>query len=494
MGGGSYSGDVHERTRTSSLGENFTYRGYEGPDAEAARNPTLRKVHPTLDIKGATRECVQRTPVVIVLDVTRSRGDDAKVVYSKMPMFIGEMIERGYVPEPAFLFAAVGDATFGDQAPIQVGQFERDNRIDKMIRSFWLEEGGGGTGQESYELMAYVLARRTKLTGLPSGEKGYCFFVGDEGFYPEVSKEQVKRLVGDTLRANIPSVEIFRELQEKFHVYFIFPKATWQQRRADIDEEIKQRVIQAGGRHGGVDIRCSLLWNNRNDLDLHCITPSGEEIFYGWKRASCGGWLDVDMNVQGETTKPVENIRWESGKAKKGRYRFFVQNYAFHERNAKPTDFRVELEVNGQVQHFDGTVSPHGETHSASDITVFTVDFDPAQRPVAATAAGTEYANYDDTLIKNQWAGVIPRDHILELGDPKGMVDIVLGVLALSGGSRDLDSYLADMSAREQTDKRRAETAKSLEGVASNALARVSGGLAVARKAKAKRSGGAKRL
>jgi len=41
------------------------------------------------------------------------------------------------------------------------------------------------------------------------------------------------------------------------------------------------------------------------------------------------------MNVGGETTKPVENVRWAKGKARPGTYRVFVQNFRFHEKLAK---------------------------------------------------------------------------------------------------------------------------------------------------------------
>lgn len=124
---------------------------------------------------------------------------------------------------------------------------------------------------------------------------------------------------------------------------------------AGIDAEIKRRVTSAGGQHEGVDIRASLLWNNRNDLDIHCVGPQGE-VYYGNKRIA-DGWLDVDMNIGGETEKPVENIRWPRGRAPRGNYRFFVHNYT--ERTSSPTPIRVELELFGNVMHFDG-VMPWG--------------------------------------------------------------------------------------------------------------------------------------
>lgn len=146
-----------------------------------------------------------------------------------------------------------------------------------------------------------------------------------------------------------------------------------------VDAEIRERVRAAGGMHEGVDIRASLLWNNRNDLDLHVMTPRGEHVYFGHKRGSCGGWLDVDMNVRGETTTPVENIRWASGVAPRGRYRFFVQNFRFHEPSQAMTPFKVELEVKGEISHYEGAI-PAGRTGSTSDITVFEFEYDPAQQ------------------------------------------------------------------------------------------------------------------
>jgi hypothetical protein len=152
---------------------------------------------------------------------------------------------------------------------------------------------------------------------------------------------------------------------------------------AGIDAEIKRRVEGAGGQYTGVDLRASLLWNNRNDLDLHVVTPRGEHIYFGNKRANCGGWLDVDMNVRGETTTPVENIRWSRGASRPGRHRIYVQNYRFHEPDRRPTPFTVEVEISDEVYHFTGAASPRGETGAASDVVVFEFDHEPGRRLAA---------------------------------------------------------------------------------------------------------------
>jgi Ca-activated chloride channel family protein len=132
--------------------------------------------------------------------------------------------------------------------------------------------------------------------------------------------------------------------------------------------EFSGRLAQAGAQSG--DIRVSLLWNNRNDLDIHVVTPRGEEIFYGHSRDASGGFLDVDMNVTGETTKPVENIFWAQGKAPQGKYRVFVQNFYYHENKRGPTEFQVEIKNGSEYSHFTGTISGTGKG-SDTEVCVF---------------------------------------------------------------------------------------------------------------------------
>ncbi|MCB2264243.1 MAG: hypothetical protein LGR52_15085 [Candidatus Thiosymbion ectosymbiont of Robbea hypermnestra] len=139
--------------------------------------------------------------------------------------------------------------------------------------------------------------------------------------------------------------------------------------RAETDAEIARRVAEAGGRHGNVDVRISLLWNTRDDLDLHVTTPFGRVIYYGNKNAD-GGVLDVDRNVNGTTRQPVENVRWARGQAPAGEYRVMVRNFKFNERRRRAVEFRVEVVADGQVKHYQGIISPNGETGSASDVEV----------------------------------------------------------------------------------------------------------------------------
>ncbi len=71
-------------------------------------------------------------------------------------------------------------------------------------------------------------------------------------------------------------------------------------------------------------------------------------------------------------------------------------------------------------------------------------------------------------------------DHILRIEDPKSIIDVMLGALALVGGQRDLDGYLRDMRDREQHDLRQDQALATLGTLASSlsmARSQVSGSI-----------------
>lgn len=121
--------------------------------------------------------------------------------------------------------------------------------------------------------------------------------------------------------------------------------------------EFKERLSAAGAKTG--DVQLSLIWFNRNDLDLHCIDPSGFEISYSQRKSRTGGELDVDRNagcVQ-PTDEPVENIFWPVGGAPNGIYRVFVNFYSRCPPAPNQTTYKVNVLHGAVRKEFSGTIT-----------------------------------------------------------------------------------------------------------------------------------------
>ena len=139
-------------------------------------------MHPTLDPYGLTvresrdsAEHPDSNPILISLDVTGSMGAVVRGIHRDLPHLHELLLGHKYIPHPQILFAAVGDATC-DRVPLQVGQFESDNRMDQNLENMILEGGGGGQKTESYELAMYVAARHTatRLLGKNAAARDTC--------------------------------------------------------------------------------------------------------------------------------------------------------------------------------------------------------------------------------------------------------------------------------------------------------------------------------
>lgn len=230
MGGSHWSEDFYKdraAERARSATPTFAYTS-----AVAAKPASERKVHAKLDPKGVTREARDSAthpasvPVGFILDVTGSMKQVPVTVQRELPRLMDFLLDKGFVTDPQILFGAVGDHR-SDKAPLQIGQFESGNEMEDDLTNVWLEGGGGGSNQESYELALYFFARHTSCDHIEKrGQKGYLFITGDEHPYPGIDPATALAVFGDTLQGHITTEEIVREVQEKFHVFFIIPSGT----------------------------------------------------------------------------------------------------------------------------------------------------------------------------------------------------------------------------------------------------------------------------
>jgi hypothetical protein len=163
-------------------------------------------------------------PIVFALDVTGSMGDIPRMLATQtLPDFMNVLM-RCKVKDPQLLFCAVGDAT-SDNAPLQVGQFESTAELmDQWLTWSFLEGGGGGTGQESYELAMYFLAQHADMDRKTKrNRRGYLFLTGDEMPYPTLSRHIVESVTGDRIDDDVKTEEVVALLQESFVPYFVIP-------------------------------------------------------------------------------------------------------------------------------------------------------------------------------------------------------------------------------------------------------------------------------
>lgn len=244
MGGGAWTGSTYQARASAkrAAGQStFQYdddvrsgrrarQSHEGndPKRKATAGPNAGQVVREVCISG---EHPDPTAIAVVFDVTGSMGHLPEVVQKKLPLLQGRLTEQGYADDPQILFGAVGDART-DYVPLQMGQFESDNRGDEQLENLYLEGNGGGQGSETYELAAYYLARAAYLEPLiQNGKKGYLFTVGDERPCGSVMvrfgrEHTFESVTGMSLEADISAEEVVRLVEEKFHWFHFVVDST----------------------------------------------------------------------------------------------------------------------------------------------------------------------------------------------------------------------------------------------------------------------------
>src|SRR5512140_2302407 len=128
MGSGLWSTDVYDAASRM--------RAASGTSAFAYSDSGARVVHDALNPHGVTAresrdsdEHPTSLAIAVLFDVTGSMQRVPRTLQAKLPQLLGLIQRNGYAAHPQILFGAIGDATV-DQVPLQIGQFESDNRMD----------------------------------------------------------------------------------------------------------------------------------------------------------------------------------------------------------------------------------------------------------------------------------------------------------------------------------------------------------------------------
>lgn len=230
MGSSSWSDDFYEDRATDRKSKGTD--AFEYDRVVKTTKYEDQKVHDDLNPKNVIRESrdskehPESNAIAVMFDVTGSMYDIPKQMNLKLPELMGLLLRKGYVAHPQILFGCIGDE-YSDRGSLQVGQFESGIEMDDDFTKFWLEGGGGGSYEESYQNAMYFFAHKTQLDCFEKrGKKGYLFMIGDEHCYPKVNREKLEAIIGDTIQESIPTEQVVADLQKTYNVFHVIPTHT----------------------------------------------------------------------------------------------------------------------------------------------------------------------------------------------------------------------------------------------------------------------------
>lgn len=230
MGGGDWSKDFYEATAKARKAKGVDAYAYT---SAVRAGKAAQKVHELMDPFGVrvreSRDGADHPGSVSVIlgqDVTGSMEPVARTIQSKLGTVMTLLIQKGYLAHPQICAMGIGDAR-SDKAPLQVGQFESDNRIEQWLNEYlWIEGNGGGQSppSESYALALYFAARHTVHDAFELRRRtGYMFMIGDEQAYP-ISPHEVEKVIGDKIGEPISVKAICAEVKRLYNPFMVIPR------------------------------------------------------------------------------------------------------------------------------------------------------------------------------------------------------------------------------------------------------------------------------
>lgn len=230
MGGSSWSNDLYN-DRAAHKASTGTATFDHDDDIKKGRKTA--KAHDKMSPHGVkireSRDSETHPDSVAIgvfFDVTGSMGHVPVVLQQKLPKLMELLLTKGYCKDPQILVGAVGDY-HADRVALQTGQFESGIEIDEQLGLLYLEGGGGGSYEESYQNAMYFFARHTAIDCWEKrGKKGFLFLIGDEKPYAVSTRAEIKAIFDDDIQDNVSVKDLIREVSERYNVFFIIPSGT----------------------------------------------------------------------------------------------------------------------------------------------------------------------------------------------------------------------------------------------------------------------------
>lgn len=260
MGSFSYDRDVYSSSSYSNW----------GASSYSTSKLSSTTLDETVKPNGKVIKSTSKNPIIIVLDVTGSNINFARLVYDKLPMFYGEIEQKGYLNDFDICVCAVGDASCDDY-PIQIGSPAKGLEIDSWMEKLVLERGGGGQEKESYELMAHYLLNSTEFE---PDAKPIVFFIADEKPYDKVKPNEAKE-IGLPIEAEY---DPWPELNKKFgdNVFVMLNKYCGSRFQEHITKKWKEvlppeHTLRIPEEKAIVDLMLGVLAIQKQELEVYAL-------------------------------------------------------------------------------------------------------------------------------------------------------------------------------------------------------------------------------
>jgi hypothetical protein len=207
MGGG---GSYYDRDVTDQR-----YRSARGVSTVAERELQQSSMDPQLLPKNRRLICTAENPLVYDFDETGSMDVLPKIIYDKWPGIVGQVVARGYLPDPEMSITATGDIR-SDDSPLQMCDFSPLRNLDKWLKRVHFEGNGGGQGSESYEMTAYYYAN---FCDMPKATNPIYLITGDEACVEKIYAGDLQEHFGTKgfEHADTTATEVFASLLKKFN-------------------------------------------------------------------------------------------------------------------------------------------------------------------------------------------------------------------------------------------------------------------------------------